>query len=101
MASRTATTLRSVDRADTFISVTKVRVRRRGATTITSQHQVTLPVAALRAAGLAVGDRLIARPDGPGRVVLEREHETLAEFVGALTGVYRANELDLLRDEWG
>jgi len=32
--------------------------------------------------------------------VLEREHDVLAEFAGAMTGVYTSNELDKLRDEW-
>lgn len=78
----------------------KVRVRRRGTSTITSQHQITLPVDALREAGLAAGERLVARADGPGRVVLEREHDPVAEFAGALTGIYRPDELSALRDEW-
>jgi bifunctional DNA-binding transcriptional regulator/antitoxin component of YhaV-PrlF toxin-antitoxin module len=80
--------------------VREVKERRRGATTISSKHQVTIPVAELRAAGLEAGERLVARADGPGRVILEREHDVVAEFAGALTGVYRPNELDDLRDEW-
>lgn len=77
-----------------------VKVRRRGATTISTKHQITIPAAALRAAGLEVGERVVARADGPGRVVLEREHDILAEFAGALTGVYGDRELESLRDEW-
>lgn len=77
-----------------------VRERRRGATTISSKHQITIPVAELRAAGLEAGERLVARADGPGRVVLEREDDILAEFAGALTGVYADRELESLRDEW-
>ena len=78
----------------------KVKQRRRGATTISSKHQVTIPVAELRAAGLEAGERLVARADGPGRVVLEREHDVLAEFTGALTGAYAEAALESLRDEW-
>lgn len=85
---------------DTFTSMAKVKGRRRGATTISSKHQVTIPVAELRAAGLEAGERLVARADGPGRVILEREHDVLAEFSGALTGVYSDAGLDVLRDEW-
>jgi len=33
-------------------------------------------------------------------VVLEREVDVVAEFAGALSGIYRPNELDELRDEW-
>jgi bifunctional DNA-binding transcriptional regulator/antitoxin component of YhaV-PrlF toxin-antitoxin module len=80
--------------------VAKVRERRRGATTISSKHQITIPAAELRAAGLEAGERLVARADGPGRVVLEREHDVLADFTGALTGVYARDELHALRDEW-
>jgi bifunctional DNA-binding transcriptional regulator/antitoxin component of YhaV-PrlF toxin-antitoxin module len=77
-----------------------VKVRRRGATRISSKHQITIPAEALRAAGLEVGERVIARADGPGRVVLEREHDVLAEFAGTLTGVFVDNDLDQLRSEW-
>ncbi|MFN8024583.1 MAG: AbrB/MazE/SpoVT family DNA-binding domain-containing protein [Acidimicrobiales bacterium] len=77
-----------------------VKERRRGATTISSKNQVTIPVAELRAAGLEAGERLVARADGPGRVVLEREHDVLAEFAGALSGAYSDAGLDSLRDEW-
>jgi bifunctional DNA-binding transcriptional regulator/antitoxin component of YhaV-PrlF toxin-antitoxin module len=80
--------------------VPNVKERRRGATTISSKHQITIPAAELRAAGLEAGERLVARADGPGRVILEREHDVVAEFSGALTGVYADRELDALRDEW-
>jgi bifunctional DNA-binding transcriptional regulator/antitoxin component of YhaV-PrlF toxin-antitoxin module len=78
----------------------KVKERRRGATRISSKHQITIPAAELRAAGLEAGERLIARADGPGRVVLEREHDVLAEFSGALTGVYAGSSVASLRGEW-
>lgn len=78
-----------------------VRNRRQGATTISAKHQITIPVAELREAGLEAGERLVARADGPGRVILEREHDVLADFAGALSGVYVDGELDALRDEWG
>jgi bifunctional DNA-binding transcriptional regulator/antitoxin component of YhaV-PrlF toxin-antitoxin module len=78
----------------------KVKERRRGATRISSKHQITIPASELRAAGLEAGERLIARADGPGRVVLEREHDVLAEFSGALTGVYAGSSVASLRGEW-
>jgi bifunctional DNA-binding transcriptional regulator/antitoxin component of YhaV-PrlF toxin-antitoxin module len=84
----------------TFTSMTEVRNRRRGATRISSKHQITIPADALRAAGLEIGDRVVAHADGAGRVVLEREHDLLAEFAGAMTGAYTTNELDDLRREW-
>jgi bifunctional DNA-binding transcriptional regulator/antitoxin component of YhaV-PrlF toxin-antitoxin module len=80
--------------------VRKVKDRRRGATRISSKHQITIPADALRAAGLEIGDRVVAHADGAGRVVLEREHDVLGEYAGALTGVYRSDELADLRAEW-
>lgn len=77
-----------------------VKERRRGASRISSKHQITIPAEALRSAGLEVGDRVVAHADGAGRVILEREHDVVAEFAGALTGVYRPAELDELRSEW-
>jgi bifunctional DNA-binding transcriptional regulator/antitoxin component of YhaV-PrlF toxin-antitoxin module len=80
--------------------VSEVKVRRRGAARISSKHQITIPADALRAAGLRVGDRVVAHADGPGRVVLERESDVVNEFAGVLTGAYRAGELNDLRTEW-
>ncbi len=80
--------------------MSEVKNRRRGATRISSKHQITIPADALRAAGLEIGDRVVAHADGAGRVVLEREHDILAEFAGAMTGAYTASELDDLRQEW-
>jgi bifunctional DNA-binding transcriptional regulator/antitoxin component of YhaV-PrlF toxin-antitoxin module len=78
----------------------EVKKRRRGASTLSTKHQVTIPVDALRAAGIEVGERLVAKADGPGRIVFEREVDVLAELAGSLTGVYEPDELDRLRDEW-
>ena len=78
----------------------EVKKRRRGASTISSKNQITIPAEALRNAGLEAGDRVVAHADGAGRVILEREHDVVAEFAGALTGTYQPNELDDLRSEW-
>ncbi|MGB3411958.1 MAG: AbrB/MazE/SpoVT family DNA-binding domain-containing protein [Microthrixaceae bacterium] len=80
--------------------MSEVKKRRRGASKISSKHQITIPTDALRAAGLEIGDRLLARSDGAGRVILEREHDVVADLAGALTGVYQQGELDDLRSEW-
>src|SRR3546814_1065908 len=68
-----------------FTSMGSVKDRRRGTSRVSSKHQVTIPTDALRAAGLQVGERLVAHADGPGRVVFEREVDVLAEVAGALT----------------
>lgn len=78
----------------------EVKKRQRGTTRISSKHQVTIPADALRGAGLEVGERVVARVEGPGRVVLERAEDVLAHYAGRLTGVYERDELQRLRDEW-
>jgi bifunctional DNA-binding transcriptional regulator/antitoxin component of YhaV-PrlF toxin-antitoxin module len=78
----------------------EVKNRRRGTSRISAKHQITIPADALRAAGLDVGERVVAHADGPGRVVLEREADILDDFAGALSGVFDLDELDRLRDEW-
>lgn len=77
----------------------KVKNASRGAK-ISSKHQITIPQEAMRNAGLEAGERLTARADGPGRVVLEREQDILKLYAGALTGVYSGETIDQLRDEW-
>ena len=72
----------------------------RGATRISTKNQVTIPVAALGAAGLTTGDRLRATAAGPGKILLERETDVLEQYAGALTGTYPEGYLDALRDEW-
>jgi len=78
----------------------RVRERRRGTSRISAKNQITIPAEALRNAGLEAGDRVVAHADGAGRVILEREHDVVAELAGALTGTYRPTELDDLRSEW-
>lgn len=78
---------------------TKVK-NRRASTTVSSKHQVTIPMAAMTAAGLRAGDRLRAVPRGRGRVLLVREDDPVVRHAGRLSGVYRSGELDELRDEW-
>ena len=73
--------------------------QRRGATRISSKHQITIPKDVLISAGLEIGDRVVARADGAGRVVVVREHDIIAEFAGALTGAYAIDGLDQLRSE--
>lgn len=75
-------------------------LRRRGYTRVSRQHQVTLPVDAMRQAGLRPGDRVKATSPAPGIVMLEREGDLLEALVGDLTGLYTAGQLDRLRDEW-
>lgn len=92
--------LRQSPRPTSFTSMANVKNRRRGATRISSKNQITIPADTLRASGLKIGDRVIAHADGPGRVILEREQDVLAQFAGAMTGAYAPDELENLRAEW-
>lgn len=78
----------------------RVKNRRRGYTRVSAKHQVTLPIATLRDAGIRTGDTLRAEVRGPGEVVLIRDEDPLDRFAGALTGAFAPGELDELRDGW-
>lgn len=67
---------------------------------ISAKHQITIPIGAVRAAGLRTGDRMRAEARGRGRVLLVREGDPVTRHAGSLTGTYRRGELAALRDEW-
>lgn len=72
----------------------------RNTTTVSSKHQITIPAEAFDAAGLRVGDKITAKSDGPGRVVLERVDDPVLGHAGALTGMYDGARTTDLRAEW-
>jgi bifunctional DNA-binding transcriptional regulator/antitoxin component of YhaV-PrlF toxin-antitoxin module len=76
------------------------RTRKNGHTRVSSKNQATLPVQALREAGIQPGDELRVTADGPGRLILEREDDPLERAFGALHGVYPPGYLEKLRAEW-
>jgi|ERR671918_3072863 bifunctional DNA-binding transcriptional regulator/antitoxin component of YhaV-PrlF toxin-antitoxin module len=74
---------------------------RRRTTKVSRKHQVTLPVAELRAAGLNPGDVVRVEALGAGRVILTRVDELIERYAGALdTGGEFARQARELRDEW-
>ena len=74
---------------------------RRNQTKVSSKHQVTIPVAAFRSAGLEPGDTLRVEADGAGRIVLTRLDEMLDRYSGCLdTGGGLRTQVDELRGEW-
>jgi bifunctional DNA-binding transcriptional regulator/antitoxin component of YhaV-PrlF toxin-antitoxin module len=75
--------------------------RVKGQTKLSSKHQVTIPVSALRDAGVRVGDVLRVEADGAGRLVLTRVDEHLARNGGRLATVGRLGKaVEGLREEW-
>lgn len=78
----------------------QVRKRPRGCTTVTSKHQVTIPMETFVSAGLAAGDSMRGTALGPGRILLERVSDTVAATAGIFEGLYPPDALDSLRDEW-
>lgn len=78
----------------------EVRDRQRGFTRISAKHQATIPVQALRDAGLQAGDEVRVVADGRGRLLLELDLNIVERHAGSLPGVYAAGELATLRDEW-
>lgn len=75
--------------------------RVKGQTKLSSKHQVTIPVSALRDAGVRVGDVLRVEADGAGRLVLTRVDEHLARYGGRLASGGRLGKaVEGLREEW-
>jgi bifunctional DNA-binding transcriptional regulator/antitoxin component of YhaV-PrlF toxin-antitoxin module len=68
---------------------------------ISRKNQLTLPIEALRAAGLEPGDDVRVQVVGPGRLELVRADELVDEFAGVFDAtVYPDGYLDGLRREW-
>lgn len=67
---------------------------------MSSKNQVTLPVSALRAAGMAPGDEITVRPIGSGQLLIEARRSRVRRHAGIAHGLYRPDELEQLRDEW-
>jgi AbrB family looped-hinge helix DNA binding protein len=67
---------------------------------VSSKNQITLPVEAMRAAGLHAGDEVTVRPVGDGEVIVARRGSRVRRHAGIATGIYQPGELDRLRDEW-
>jgi bifunctional DNA-binding transcriptional regulator/antitoxin component of YhaV-PrlF toxin-antitoxin module len=67
---------------------------------VSSKNQVTLPVEAMRAAGLRAGEDVTIRPIGDGELIIAARGSRVRRHAGIATGIYAAGELDTLRDEW-
>ena len=78
----------------------KKRHVRRGRTRISAKNQVTVPVDALRRAGLQPGDELRVEAASSGRILLARSDRPLERFAGSLRDAYPPGYLAELRREW-
>ena len=67
---------------------------------ISDKNQITLPVEAMRAAGIRSGDEVTIRAVGDGELVVAVRGTRVRRHAGIARGIYSAGELDRLRDEW-
>jgi bifunctional DNA-binding transcriptional regulator/antitoxin component of YhaV-PrlF toxin-antitoxin module len=67
---------------------------------VSSKNQVTLPVEAMRIAGLRAGDEVTIRPTADGELIIAACGSRVRRHAGIATGIYEPAELDRLRDEW-
>ncbi|MDA2953005.1 MAG: AbrB/MazE/SpoVT family DNA-binding domain-containing protein [Actinomycetota bacterium] len=68
---------------------------------ISSKNQVTIPVDALREAGLAAGDDVIITAMGDGNISIANAAALLDRFAGIFDDtVYPPGYLEQLRSEW-
>jgi bifunctional DNA-binding transcriptional regulator/antitoxin component of YhaV-PrlF toxin-antitoxin module len=75
--------------------------RTSGRSRVSSKHQITIPVGALREAGLREGDVVQVRVQGPGRVIVARMDDLIDEYAGVLRSGGRLGEaVRGLRSEW-
>ena len=88
------------NRSRPALAFTTLGVRVKAMSRVSSKNQVTLPVEAMRAAGLHPGDEVTIRPIGDGEVVVALRGSRVRRHAGIATGIYPAGELDRLRDEW-
>ena len=67
---------------------------------VSSKNQVTIPVQAMRAAGLRTGDEITVRAAGEGEIVIATKGSRVRRHAGIAKGIYEDGELERLRDEW-
>ncbi|HUA11130.1 MAG TPA: AbrB/MazE/SpoVT family DNA-binding domain-containing protein [Solirubrobacteraceae bacterium] len=67
---------------------------------VSTKNQVTLPVEAMRGAGLHPGDEVAIEALGEGEIRIAARGSRVRHNAGIASGIYRRGELDRLRDEW-
>jgi bifunctional DNA-binding transcriptional regulator/antitoxin component of YhaV-PrlF toxin-antitoxin module len=66
---------------------------------ISSKNQVTLPVEALKRAGLKVGDEIAIEAEGADRIVVRRASSDVESAIGVFDGLYEPGYLESLRSD--
>jgi bifunctional DNA-binding transcriptional regulator/antitoxin component of YhaV-PrlF toxin-antitoxin module len=61
---------------------------------VSSKNQVTLPVEAMRAAGLRAGEEVTLRSIGDGELIIAARGLRVRRNAGVATGIYEEGELD-------
>ncbi len=72
----------------------------KGMPKVSSKHQITIPVEAMREAGLHVGDEVVVRAARDGEIVLALRGSRIRRHAGIAAGIYEPDEVDRLRGEW-
>lgn len=67
---------------------------------MSAKNQVTIPVAAMQAAGLRAGDEVDIRAAGQGEIVIAARGSRVRRHAGIVSGLDRPGTVDGLRDEW-
>jgi len=68
---------------------------------LSSKNQITVPVDALREAGIKPGDELVVRAAGPGRLEVNLAEDVVSRFAGVLPpGTYPPAEERITRRPW-
>jgi bifunctional DNA-binding transcriptional regulator/antitoxin component of YhaV-PrlF toxin-antitoxin module len=75
--------------------------RHAGRSRVSGKHQVTIPIAAFKEAGLHEGDLVRIEAQGPGRVVIARVEDLIDEYAGCISTRGQLGEtVRSLRLEW-
>lgn len=67
---------------------------------LSSKNQVTIPVGVLREMGVRPGDELEIVAKGREATIRPAGTPPWTKYLGTLSGVWPAGDLDALRDEW-
>lgn len=82
------------------MAVVKAHATHRRASRISAKNQITIPVKAMRDAGLVPGAPVRIEAVARGRLAVVRDDDPIERLAGKFTGMYPKGYLDKLRGEW-